>query len=210
MRRISRRSFLTGAAATAAAGTGALAIALRERDTGHGEAPPREAAIAPPTPSPAPSATPDTRPRGGIARLTAPASLSFDTFDALRAGDPAVVEVLGRTHSRLLQWTNFATLDLGPDLAASWERPDGLTLVLHLDPAARWQDRPPLNGRAVIAGDVVEHLRRALALATDAKFPALQRPEDLASVASVRSTAANTVVITTSHPAPLLLSALAN
>jgi len=37
-----------------------------------------------------------------------------------------------------------------PRLAASWERPDSVTLLFHLDPRARWHDGTPVTARDVV------------------------------------------------------------
>lgn len=42
------------------------------------------------------------------------------------------------------------------DLAEKWEQPDPLTLVIHLNQAAKFDQKDPLNGRKVTAEDVVE------------------------------------------------------
>jgi len=135
-------------------------------------------------------------------------SFNFDTFDAQRAGEPTVVEVLGRTLSRLVQWTDFAGAKLAGDLAAMWEQPDEQTLILHLNPAARWQDRPPVNGRPVTATDVVTHLERILSLLSGS-LPLTQRASDYASIATVSSSSAGVVTLATSAPDPFLLGTLA-
>ncbi|MCC7365728.1 MAG: ABC transporter substrate-binding protein [Dehalococcoidia bacterium] len=46
------------------------------------------------------------------------------------------------------------------DLATSWENPDQLTYNFKIDPRAKWQNKDPLNGRAVTAEDVVYSLQR--------------------------------------------------
>ena len=144
-----------------------------------------------------------------MARLTAAQSFNFDTFDAQHSGEPSVVEVLGRTHSRLVTWTDFPGARITGDLARSWEQPDPSTWVFHLDPAARWHDRAPLNGRAVAAGDVVQHVERMRALSRAQKLPLVQRASDSAGIRRVSSTGAGTVVIETERPDPFLLDALA-
>jgi peptide/nickel transport system substrate-binding protein len=42
----------------------------------------------------------------------------------------------------------------------SWEKPDGQTLILHLREGVHFQNKPPVNGREVVASDVVYHLDR--------------------------------------------------
>src|SRR5215475_6155830 len=46
------------------------------------------------------------------------------------------------------------TFAVEPDLAERWEEPDELTYVFHLRKGVRWQNKPPLNGRELIAEDV--------------------------------------------------------
>ncbi|MGH2632018.1 MAG: ABC transporter substrate-binding protein [Tepidiformaceae bacterium] len=206
----------TGGAVVAAVGAGAGAGWALNRGGGSNSA-------VPPTPTlplgsarpatsmvaPSPASTPTpVRPRGGTARLASADSFNFDTFDAQRAGEPTVVEVLGRALSRLVQWSDFGRATLAGDLAASWEQPDEQTLVLHLDPAARWQDRAPVGGRPVTATDVVANLRRMLSLLSG-QLPLTQRPSDYASIATVTSSAAGIVTVATNVPDPFLLGTLA-
>lgn len=208
MRRITRRRALGGAVALGAAGAGVAGLLVRGRD----------AKNAPPGPSPtaspalsataAPTATPPPR-YGGTARFAAPSGFAFDTFDAQRSGEPSVVEVLGRTHSRLVQWVDFSRPLLGGDLAERWEQPDESTLVLRLDPRARWQDRWPQAGRGVTAGDCVASLLRALQLARDGGLPLAQRSWDYSTIAGAVATGANEITIRTARPDPFLLQTLA-
>ena len=46
------------------------------------------------------------------------------------------------------------------DLVQTWEQPDPLTTVVHLNPAAKWDEKEPLNGRRVTAEDVVASWKR--------------------------------------------------
>lgn len=46
------------------------------------------------------------------------------------------------------------------DLAKSWEQPDPLTMIVHLNPAAAFDEKAPLNGRAVTSEDVVQSWKR--------------------------------------------------
>src|SRR5205814_7933752 len=66
----------------------------------------------------------------------------------------------GIVYSRLLKRTLGDQIDSGQiipagDLAASWQQPDDLTYIFKLRPNIRWQNLPPVNGRALTADDVV-------------------------------------------------------
>src|SRR5215831_9385392 len=41
-----------------------------------------------------------------------------------------------------------------PDLAERWETPDDTTYVFHLRQGVKWHNKPPLNGRELVADDV--------------------------------------------------------
>lgn len=203
-KRLSRRAFLGGSAvAAAAAGAGAAGILLRRDD---GAETPALAEFAP-TPVPTAIPTPTSPKPGGSQTITAPGSFNFDTFDAQLTGESGVVEVLGRTHSRLVQW---AAGKLTGDLAQRWETPDPLTLILHLDPAARWHPRPPLNGRVVTADDVVVHLKRSLEIGIGSKAPLAQGYHAYGSIASVDAPAAGQVRIRLNATDEFILDILAS
>jgi ABC-type transport system substrate-binding protein len=44
--------------------------------------------------------------------------------------------------------------NLEPTLVKTWERAGQTTLVLKIDEAAKWQNVPPVNGRAFTATDL--------------------------------------------------------
>ncbi len=206
-RRWSRRQVLIGSGSLAALGAAGGAFAVARRS---GDSPPANAVqttLPARTPPPATPAT--THLRGGTARIAAPQSFNFDTFDAQRTGEPSVAQVLGRTHSRLVTWTDFAVPTLDGDLAADWEQPDPNTWTFHLHPQARWHNRTPLNGRAVTAADVVAHFERTLALA-DGALPLAQRAGEYASIRRITSPEDGVVVFETERPDPFLLSTLAS
>ncbi|MEO8539791.1 MAG: ABC transporter substrate-binding protein [bacterium] len=205
-RRISRRTFIAGASASAAAVGAAGYVALSGRN---GSSSPKPATPLESLPSPTPTTVPTpTAPRpGGSQTITAPGRFNLDTFDAQLTGESSVVEILGRTHSRLVQW---ADKKLTGDLAQRWETPDAQTLILHLDPGARWQPRAPLNGRALTAEDVVSHLKRSLQIAAGGKAPLAQRYHAYGAIASVDSPAAGQVRIALNQPDPFLLDTLAS
>ncbi len=51
-------------------------------------------------------------------------------------------------------WANAHYYENEGDLAAGWEIPDETTLVFQLQDGITWQDKPPVNGRAMTAEDV--------------------------------------------------------
>ncbi|MBI5949329.1 MAG: hypothetical protein HY875_14420 [Chloroflexi bacterium] len=206
--RLSRRRLLGAGLAVAAAGT-AGAVTIARRGSGPDRVP-EAGATASPEPSVTPSPTPDPRVKGGTARLFSPTSFQFDTFDSLRTGEPSVAEVLGRSHSRVITWTDFAQAQLGGDLAAEWEQPDHTTVTIRLVTAARWQERGPLASRAVTADDVVQHFRRAAEDARALKLPLAQRLAEFANIRRVASPAAGQVVFELAQPDPFFLSTLAS
>ncbi|MGE0600352.1 MAG: ABC transporter substrate-binding protein [Dehalococcoidia bacterium] len=209
-RRVSRRAFLAGAGgATVVAATGGTAAVLANRGSGSKPQAPPGTVSPTAAPSPTPTPSPTAILRGGIARITAATSFNIDTFDAQISGSTALNEVVGRTHSRLLNWDMTELLTLKGDLATGWEQPDGQTVLFHLDPAARWQNRPPLNGRALTAADVVAHFRRSVELAAGGKAPLAQHYDEYTAIALVDSPEAGTVRFRLNTPDPNILGTLA-
>jgi peptide/nickel transport system substrate-binding protein len=157
-RRIGRRRFLRYAAG--AAGTLAFLAACRQE-----AAPPRPAApTAPQPPAPGQGGTIVFRDVGD------PAS-----FDYYKTWAYRTIQHMALVYPRLLKFkvgpdVGPLDYDIVPDLAVAMpEQPDATTYIFKLRPA-RWENRPPLNGRALTAEDVVknwdrfkaEHPNRAL------------------------------------------------
>jgi peptide/nickel transport system substrate-binding protein len=46
------------------------------------------------------------------------------------------------------------TFVVEPDLAARWETPDDTTYIFHLRKGVKWHNKPPVNGRELVAEDV--------------------------------------------------------
>src|SRR5207245_7627483 len=67
--------------------------------------------------------------------------------------------VLSFVYSKLLQHKVGADVQPGtfivePDLAARWEAPYDRTYVFHLRQGVKWHNKPPVNGRELVAEDV--------------------------------------------------------
>jgi len=46
------------------------------------------------------------------------------------------------------------TFIVEPDLAERWESPDDTTYIFHLRQGVKWHNKPPVNGRELVAEDV--------------------------------------------------------
>src|SRR5438093_13785537 len=46
------------------------------------------------------------------------------------------------------------TFIVEPDLAKRWESPDDTTYIFHLRQGVKWHNKPPVNGRELVAEDV--------------------------------------------------------
>lgn len=159
--RISRRTALRGGAALA----GGISLAL----VGCGdssEAPASSAASTAPQ-APAAGADPGAQPtqrRGG--RVTLYSSTDAPTLDPHLTSAAVTYDTAGLVYSRLLSFDASPGLDpysniLQGDLAESWEAtPDGLTYTFKLRQGVKWQNVKPVNGRALVAEDVVYALER--------------------------------------------------
>ena len=77
---------------------------------------------------------------------------ALDPTKAVGSGDPGpqIYNTLVETRG-----CRYGDPVMAPSLAKSWDiSPDGLTYTLHLNPAAKWQNRPPVNGRPFTSADV--------------------------------------------------------
>ena len=61
--------------------------------------------------------------------------------------------------------SGFTSLEVvKPHLAESYETPDPLTFIFHLRPDIRWHDKAPMNGRELVADDIVFNYHRMTGL----------------------------------------------
>ncbi len=104
---------------------------------------------------------------GGTLTLTGYDPGSYDTAGGGEIWSGAVVKSF--THNKLTNYDicdphESSDLTPVPDLAESWETSeDGLTVTFHLRQGVKWQDIPPLNGRELVADDVVFSYNRYMA-----------------------------------------------
>lgn len=105
-----------------------------------------------------PARPPDpTRPRaGGILKVGYHADPT--TLDP-HGGVPAALPIMGLIYSRLVRFRTGREVHPNqlipePDLVESWEQTDDVTYVFHLRRGVRFHNRPPVNGRELVAEDV--------------------------------------------------------
>ena len=155
-RRISRRTALR-AAGLGGAGLAAAAL-IGCGDDDEAARPPAPAAAQATAASPqAPKVSAEAPKSGGTLRI--PSTAPPDSLDPYKSAGSTFYSQAGLVYSHLL------TMEVGDgetasgrvtgDLAETWEQPDLQTIVIHLNPAAKFDELAPLNGRAVTTEDVV-------------------------------------------------------
>ncbi len=102
------------------------------------------------------AAATDTPKRGGFVRLP---GLDPTGWDYMTTNAAQTMNALSFVSDQLLRYKAGPGIEPGddslvPSLAKSWEVTDPTNIIFHLDPRARWQDKAPVNGRAVVADDV--------------------------------------------------------
>ncbi len=125
--------------------------------------------------------------------IAAPYELS--TLDPHVANTVSNFSILSNVYEPLV--VTDADLRILPSLASSWENPDPLTWVLHLQRGVAFQ-----SGRRFGSADVVYSLNRLLG------DPSLEIRAFIQTLAEARATDAHTVVLKTSRPSVVFLNKL--
>lgn len=94
--------------------------------------------------------------RGGVLRVRGWDPVHFDPHLTMA---PFTHQILSFVYSRLVRHTVGADVQPGtflvePDLAERWEALDDTTYVFYLRQGVQWHNKPPLNGRELVAEDV--------------------------------------------------------
>ncbi len=94
--------------------------------------------------------------RGGILHVRGYDPVHFDHH---LTNNARTNTTLSFVHSTLLRYKvgpeiTPGTYTVEPHLAERWEEPDDLTYVFHLRRGVTWHNKPPLNGRELVADDV--------------------------------------------------------
>ena len=124
-----------------------------------------------------------------------------------RTMDPAIEPPTSNKMRR--QWYqgllgyNMTTLDVEPESAQKWEQASQTEFVFHMQPGVKWHNKPPANGRALTADDVVFALNRSRT-----KDPRFINATLLDSVDQITAPDQATVRVTAGRPDAVLLSKL--
>jgi peptide/nickel transport system substrate-binding protein len=101
--------------------------------------------------------------RGGVLRRAGGNTGSYDTRGAIL--DPHQLSVIGARGYRLMYQGLLAydplTLEVKPELAQKWEQRSPTEFSFTLAPNVKFHNKPPANGRAMTAQDVVFSIERA-------------------------------------------------
>jgi ABC-type transport system substrate-binding protein len=161
-RGVTRRRFIGGAAAT---GAGAAALGLvgcGDDDDAPGTTPTAAGTTAAgsPTAAASPTAAVAQPTKGGTARFTS-ANNTWDVFDIDRSiFSTTAAYIHGLSNLGVVQYDSFKEAKLGPGFAGKWEQPDAKTVRFTLRDNLFWQNKPPVNGRAATANDIVQFVLR--------------------------------------------------
>jgi len=94
--------------------------------------------------------------RGGILRVRGYDPVHFDHHQTINFKTNTT---LSFAYSTLVRYKLGPDVEPGtfttePHLAESWETPDDTTYIFHLRKGIKWHNKPPLNGRELVADDV--------------------------------------------------------
>lgn len=142
--------------------------------------------------------------RGGSLKHIAIEPTSFDIHDDVSDPTQLASSLVRRTLFKVAHGARYGPLDfrLVPDLALKADRSaDGRVYTISLRPDARWERKPPVNGRSVTAADVVYSMERARRRSPYASL--------LGPVEAVEAVGSHAVRVQLRSPFPPLLQNLA-
>jgi peptide/nickel transport system substrate-binding protein len=110
--------------------------------------------------------------RGGVLKQIGLDPSTFDVQATASLETQLVSSFVRRTLFKLVNGSRYGPSDftLVPDLALkATVSADGRIYTIALRPAVRWESRPPVNGRELVAADVKYSIERALRKSSDAR-----------------------------------------
>ncbi|MGE5597189.1 MAG: ABC transporter substrate-binding protein [Hyphomicrobiales bacterium] len=193
--RLGRRRFLAGAGASTIGAAALLAGCGDDDDDDGGSSGDNNT-------SRSPSAAAGSPKRGGTLRLPVIFSSGhFDIHQFVIGYQTSVWRAVGNGLFR----TDNGTGETVGDLAKEWEYPDSQTFVVKLKPEAKFQNKPPMNGRKLTAEDVKFSFER---LATpSADFP---RNSDYQEVDRIEVVDPETIRFVMKRPYAPLINVMTN
>jgi peptide/nickel transport system substrate-binding protein len=137
-------------------------------------------------------------------------------FDGIAQGQAQLNVFNGMVYSSLVhnkmgykEPSSFTEVE--PEMATSWEfSPDRTTLTFKLREGVKWQNRPPVNGRAFDSSDVIANYKRYISLPSNNRAANANEFNPNAPIISVTAPDASTVVYNLKEPTSFILQRLAN
>jgi len=142
--------------------------------------------------------------RGGVLKVIGLEPPTFDVHATTSCRTQLFSSLVRRTLFKFVNGARYGPLDFTrvPDLALRASvSPDGKVYSILLRPGVRWESRPPLNGRELIASDVKYSMERALR-----RSP---RASTLGPVEKIEAPEKHVVRVTLAHPFVAFLHNLA-
>lgn len=158
-----------------------------------------------PAAAPGAPAAPQAKRGGTLVRKTGE---GVDGFSA--TFDPHVVTgaysgIMGLFYQSLVRPNPRDWTQVEPELGQKWQQPSPTEYIFTLAPNVKWHNKPPVNGRALTAEDVVYSLNRSRT-----PEPRFINRSFLASVDKIEAAGSDTVRVTTKEPDATLLQGLAD
>ena len=94
--------------------------------------------------------------RGGILRVRGYDPVHFDHHQTINFKTNTTLSFIHSTLVRHKVGPDMppGTFTVEPHLAERWEQPDDTTYIFHLRQGVKWHNKPPVNGRELVADDV--------------------------------------------------------
>jgi peptide/nickel transport system substrate-binding protein len=171
--RLSRRRVVIGGVTT---GAGLAALACSATPAPPAPVGATSAPAAPAAAAPAPTGTPE----GGVPKLGG--ALKFGATGETSTLDPHGTQSTlllsqgpGVAYARLVTPTSGPqrkddSLVIVGDMAERWDQPDDTTYVFKLRPGVKWHNIPPVNGRELVADDIVYSYNRQVEMRINASY----------------------------------------
>ncbi len=195
-RRVTRRRMLQGTALTGAGLAAAAVIGCGDEEEGGGTSPGT-------TTPPASGTTGGTPTRGGVFSWSGSVG-QYGHLDSSQAPSIGPNQLALLWGDALLTY-QASDMTVTPNVASGYEQPDQTTIVFTLTPNIKFHNKPPVNGRALTAQDVVYTIQRLIEPNT-----ALLQPwrNDFRSVDRIEAPDNSTVRLTMKSPDASLLGTM--